>query len=308
MKSLIWTQRILFTALAAVLLAACGGGGGNSGSGTGQLSLFVTDAPVANADKVVVSFTGVTIKPKAGNAIEFQFDEIRQIDLLALRGSLSEILLEPVTVPAGEYEWIRLHVISNNRDYSYILIDDDAKPLRVPSGDQTGLKLVSGFSVPEDGHVAYTIDFDLMKAVTCPPGQQGTCFLRPALRLVPSALSGDLAGSIHRDVIASAQGEREVCFPAVYVYDAEVTQPADVGGPDERAPLTTTVVEVDEVTGLGAYEVGFLPPGYYLPVFTCDADRDDPDVYDNETEIVVRLLEGGVVEVIAGETTVYNFE
>ncbi|MFW5452846.1 DUF4382 domain-containing protein [Thioalkalivibrio sulfidiphilus] len=184
-------------AASALLLTACLGGGEGTSGGTGQLTLSVTDAPVASAEKVVVSFTGVAVKPESGAAIEFLFEEPREIDLLALTGSLHEVLLDGETVPAGRYEWIRLYVISDNNDYSYILRNGIADPLRVPSGDQTGLKLVSGFTVPEDGHAAYTIDFDLMKAVVCPRGQGGTCLLRPALRLVETDLSGAIAGSIH---------------------------------------------------------------------------------------------------------------
>jgi hypothetical protein len=302
------TTRILALVGLALVLGGClGGGGGSSGSGMGSLTLSVTDAPVAEADEVVVSFTGATVKPESGEAVEFEFEEIRTIDLLTLTGSAHEVLLDAESVPAGRYEWIRLHVISDDNTYSYILIDGDPKPLRVPSGDQTGLKLVDGFTVPEDGHAAYTIDFDLTKAVTCPPGLGGTCLLRPAMRLVAMEVSGTLAGTVHPDVIAAAQGLRDACFGAVYVYDADVNVPADVGGPEAREPLTTTVVNIPAPGAPGTYEVGFLPAGFYLPVFTCDQDLDDPDAFDNETEIVVRLLEGDVVEVVSGKTTVYDF-
>ncbi|WP_018953548.1 DUF4382 domain-containing protein [Thioalkalivibrio sulfidiphilus] len=96
-------------AASALLLTACLGGGGGTSGGMGQLTLSVTDAPVASAEKVVVSFTGVAVKPESGAAIEFLFEEPREIDLLALTGSLHEVLLDGETVPAGRYEWIRLY-------------------------------------------------------------------------------------------------------------------------------------------------------------------------------------------------------
>jgi hypothetical protein len=52
--------------------------------------------------------------------------------------------------------------------------------LLVPSGSETGLKLVSGFTVPSNGVVDYTIDFDLRHAITCPTGQSPACILKPA--------------------------------------------------------------------------------------------------------------------------------
>jgi hypothetical protein len=306
-------KRALVLGASALLLSACIGDGG-SGGGTGQLSLSVTDAPVDEADAVVVTFTGVTLKPESGEAVEFDFEEPRQIDLLALTGSDSELLLDAETVPAGRYEWIRLKVLSSrtSADHTYIEIDGAPRPLWVPSGDQTGLKLVSGFTVPVNAHADFTVDFDLRKAVNKPDSAafRDTYFLRPALRLVDNTATGALAGSIHPQVIADAQGEREACFPAVYVYDGNVTEPTDVGGPEDREPVTSTVVSIEtegEQAGYGSYEVGFLTAGHYLPVFTCDADLDDPELYDNETETVVRLLEGDVVEVVAGETTIYDF-
>ena len=82
------------------ILAACGGGGG-SGDGTeapqfGRLTLRITDSPVTEAERVVVQFTGLEIKPRASADTEvFDFDAPRQIDLLALDGDGSEILLVP---------------------------------------------------------------------------------------------------------------------------------------------------------------------------------------------------------------------
>lgn len=302
--------RTLALTMSALVLGGCLSGGGSSGSGTGSLTLSVTDAPVAHAEEVVVSFTGATVKPESGPAVEFYFEETRRIDLLDLTGSVHEVLLDAETVPAGRYEWIRLHVVNgkHNNEDTYIRIDGTAHPLWIPSGDQTGLKLVSGFTVPEDGHAAYTIDFDLSKAVNKPMGKE-EYHLRPAMRLVATELAGALAGSVHPDVIDAERNARQdmACAPAVYVYDGGVTVPADVGGPADREPLTTTVVAIDEISGEGSYEVGFLAAGYYLPVFTCDQDLDDPDVHDNEIETLVRLLEGDVVEVVAGETTIYDF-
>lgn len=301
-------NKSLLLAASALLLSACLGGGSGSSGGTGQLSLSVTDAPVDEAEAVVVSFTGVVLQPQSGERLEIDFDVPRQIDLLQLTGSASEPLLEDVTVPAGGYNWIRLKVLNgeHNNDDTYITIGGSAYPLWIPSGDQRGLQLVSGFDVPLDGHGDFTIDFDLRKAVTKPVGKDHY-HLRPALRLVQTAATGSLTGGVHPDVIAAAQVDRlGACVPAVYVYTADVTVPADLGGPEDRAPVTSTVVEL--VDGDYLYSVGFLPAGDYLPVFTCDADLDDPDVYDNEGEVVVRLLEGDMVIVIAGQTTVYDFE
>jgi hypothetical protein len=137
--------------LAPMLLAL---GGCDDDSGTGKLSLAITDAPVDGATAVVVQFTGVEVKPAEGSARSFTFDAPRQIDLLALTGTDSELLLDEVEVPAGRYNWVRLAVDADEDGVtdSYIDLDDGSRhELEVPSGAETGLKLVSGFRVPAGG-------------------------------------------------------------------------------------------------------------------------------------------------------------
>ena len=86
----------------ALGLGACGGGGG---SDTGRLSLAVTDAPVDEASSVVVQFSGVAFK-RAGAAPELVQNltpSPRQLDLLQYQGGRAALLLDGVTLPAGEY-------------------------------------------------------------------------------------------------------------------------------------------------------------------------------------------------------------
>ncbi|HDP88553.1 MAG TPA: DUF4382 domain-containing protein, partial [Thioalkalivibrio sp.] len=126
-------------------LAACNSG---DGSGTGTMSLQITDAPVDDATSVVVEFTGVTLKPASGEAIDYTFDTPRQIDLLALSGGEAELLLDEAILPAGRYNWLRLHV-NAGRDAtdSYLVLEDGSMPaLYIPSGNESGLKLVNGFT------------------------------------------------------------------------------------------------------------------------------------------------------------------
>jgi len=261
-------------ALALLLLTACGGGSGTSGD-TGRLSLYVTDAPVDSAEKVVVAFTGVQLKPADGEPIRRSVCEndnspgcengMRKIDLLQLTGDESAALLEDEVLPAGRYEWIRLEVLTSqtSAENSFIVIDGTARPLWVPSGDQTGLKLVRGFTVPASGVASFTIDFDLRKSIANPQGPfADTYFLRPALRLVDNSLTGHLKGEVAADLI-----EGEACLGTespgsgiviVYVFEADgatghATEPEDA--------VTSAKVDSENVgddTLLYSYRVGFL--------------------------------------------------
>ncbi|WP_297004468.1 DUF4382 domain-containing protein [Thalassolituus sp. UBA6592] len=83
-------KTLLATLLASpLILAGCGSSSSSSSgdTGTGTVSVAVTDAPVDSATGVVVTFTGVALKPSGGSEIEILFDEPKQIDLLALQAA-----------------------------------------------------------------------------------------------------------------------------------------------------------------------------------------------------------------------------
>ncbi|GAC1623546.1 MAG: DUF4382 domain-containing protein [Nevskia sp.] len=255
------------SAAAGLLLSACGGGG----AGTGSATLGVTDAAVDNATHVVVQFTGVELKPQGGNAVEFDFPAPRQIDLLALNGGGSTTLIQGVTVPSGSYEYVRLKVIAGRTaSDSYIdLTDGTRHALFIPSGNETGLKLVGGFAVPDGGFANFVIDFDLRKSVNDPPGQDGVYILKPVLRIVNSDAVGSIAGTV-----SNARATATGCTPAVYVYAGSNFVPGDEGS--ANAPLTTAAVKLNSTTGAYEYKAAFLPAGAYTVAYTCNAALDDP--------------------------------
>ena len=104
--------KVIVVIIGCSLLLGCGGGGGSDRaiSEDTTISLSITDAPVENVAEVNVQFTGVTVKPQQGDAIEFLFDSPLDIDLLALTGENSMLLLNNETVPGGHYVWLELHV------------------------------------------------------------------------------------------------------------------------------------------------------------------------------------------------------
>ena len=160
-------KRVAGTAAITLLgLAGCGG----SGSGT-MMSLSVADAPVDGAQKVVVVFSGVELTAGSGSPVTINFASPKTIDLLNDSGTASAVLFSQ-PIPPGSYGQIRLLVVADgDPSNSYIVLSDGSMHgLMVPSGTQTGLKLVSGFTVPDSGVVDYTIDFDLRQAIVCQPG------------------------------------------------------------------------------------------------------------------------------------------
>jgi hypothetical protein len=281
----------------ALGVAACSGGGGDSG-GTGQLSLAVTDAPVDDASSVVVQFSGVAFK-RAGSAPEVVRNlapSPRQLDLLQYQGGRAALLLDGATLPAGEYDWVRLMVDNEPgvRDSYVVLRSGEECELRVPSGSESGLKLNRGFTLPADGSVALTIDFDLRKSIHAPPGQRGSAgactqgyLMRPTLRIVDDANVGAIAGHVDADLVT------EECLPKVYVFSGSGITPDDLeeaAGADAD-PLVVASVPVENGSTAYAYRAAFLPPGAYTAAFTCDDDdasADDTLIFAGTQNVTVQ--------------------
>lgn len=280
-------------------LAACGGSG--SASGTGTLNLAVTDTPVEGASQVVVAFTGVDLMGPAGQTHVTLASE-QSIDLLTLQGNASSTLLDGTAVAAGDYQWLRLDVDEAN---SFVIATGGGKfPLKVPSGSQSGLKLVSGFTVAQGGTADFVVDFDLRKSLTLDnSGGSATYTLKPALRLIDMQQVGSVSGTVAATLgIGGTLITATNCRPAVYVYSGSgvIPQGYDVSVSGGTAPLTSAEVTLDSMSGDYSYEVGFLAPGTYTLAVTCAAA-------DAAGQATLAFSAAKIVTVTADTTTTVNF-
>lgn len=298
----------IFTVLS---LYGCGGSSDSAmdGSGTGFVSILVTDAPVDYVDEVWVQFTGVELKPQDGSPVEFIFDEPRNIDLLTLTGGTTESLLPMTTVDVGPYEWIRLMVNAEFDEVmdSYAITNTgDMVELAVPSGSQSGLKLVSGFTITQNQSTNLVVDWDLRQALVAPPGRPGM-FLRPALRVTDTAVYGTLFGTVDATLVEDTENctnnPAENTGSAVYLYEGSVATPGDIG--DATTPPFTTATVIQENGGPYAYSFHYLTVGTYTAAFTCQASDDVPDADDAEENVVFAATEE--VTVNEGPNNELNF-
>lgn len=260
----------LFVAMAAVSFTGCG-----SDEKKSSFSLDITDAPVDSATAVVVQFTGVSLKPSNGEAIEFDFAAPKTINLLELQEGNTEPLLSNEEISAGSYDWIRLKVNAENMVIdSYIELEDGTQhSLYVPSGAQTGLKLNRGFNVAVGQSTNFTIDFDLRKSIVDPQSAGKDYFLKPSLRVVDNTEIGQIEG-----VVGSQTMESGDCLAnggVVYVYEGLDVVADDVGSQTE--PLISANVNYDSALNQYDYVVPFLAPGDFTVALTCDAVNDTPE-------------------------------
>jgi hypothetical protein len=329
------TARIPVATALLLSLAACGGGSDGSGKGadTGVLKLGITDSPVDGAEAVVVQFTGVELKPREGAPFSIDFSSNgapapRTIELLSLQGGKRAVLLDGATVPAGEYEWMRLKIVPDpTATLSYVRIAGQQCEMRIPSGAETGLKLIRGFTVGVGTTTDMTIDFDVRKSLVAPPGQRSSLqqctqgyLLKPVLRVADMLEVGTVSGRVDAALMAN----RACAAPesnnagVVYLFGPYGTEPAPV--PDDLDGLATdgadaiATANVDKATF--QYTIGFVPMGRYVVAYTCD--RDDPTV-DADTDQAATpppAVDEGVnfappagvaIVVSAGQTTTADF-
>src|SRR4051812_12559846 len=134
-----------------------------------RVHLLLTDAPLGDAEvmRVLVTFTRVDVYSEVTGAWEQVIDygpSGRTFDLLTLRDGNTEEL-GAFQLPPGTYDQVRLELNANNQ----IEVDEGAGPellpLTVPSGEQTGIKLVHDFTVDGEGATEIVVDFDAEKSV-----------------------------------------------------------------------------------------------------------------------------------------------
>lgn len=284
-------SRMIVVATSTALFAACSGSDGGGGQAqTGFLKVGITDAPVDMADAVVVKFTGVELKPQGGPAFSIDFATPKSLDLIQLQGEDRALLLDGEEILAGEYEWMRLKVEAdpNVAGDSYLQLAENGAEceMRIPSGDQTGLKLIRGFTIGAGTTTDFTIDFDLRKSIVAPPGQTtivDTCdnqafLLKPVLRIVDNLEVGTIAGDVDPNLIATqCAGSDQDPYPGnVYLFGpiptGEDVAPDDYDGivddPNGDDALTSAMVDPDTFR----YTIGFVPAGNYRVAYTCDLD------------------------------------
>ena len=298
-------SRFGLLAVAAITLAGCGSSGSDTpDEGMGVLNLSVSDGGI-EAAKVCIKFDGVQLKKadeEAPMPVE-DFEGLVTVNLLANQGANSQLIWSD-QVPAGNYEWIRLIVDASRGndagsadsnptdpkciadDGSYVVTKTGKLfSLFIPSGEQSGLKLIKDITIPVNSSGSYTAEWDLGKSFIAPPGLDPDAIMKPVVKLVRNNEVGTLNGTVADELVDPALADPAVCdlesdiAPSVYVYDDDEDRENPVNGDDRSIePVATGLVD-QEMQGMPyTYEIGFLLRGNYEVAFTCDGQTFMPEV------------------------------
>jgi hypothetical protein len=116
--------------------------------------------------------------------------EQRTFDLMELVNGVF-VTLGEIELEAGTYTQVRVMIES-----ATLVVDGEPQTLIIPSGAQTGLKLVGGFKIDPGVINEFTLDFDVAKSLHEAPPGSGRYILRPTIRLVRTTLSGTISGTV----------------------------------------------------------------------------------------------------------------
>lgn len=261
---------IVFLFFASTIIFACGGGSGSSipisSGGVGTLSLSLTDEMSNSHQAIYVTLEDVQVHAKKnGNGNNSWFSVStpnlpKTFNLYELiNGVREEIGIADLAV--GSYTQMRLmignspdngiNILSEAHPYANYVIDSDGmyQELKIPSGVQSGYKIVHGFTISPDQTTELTLDFLADKSVVV--GGNGNWHIQPTVKVDNTPEQSIIRGWITSDGTNGVQG----ALVSVQKYNGDL-----LDYKDEVTIQTSTITDQD---GYFAIFVSPLSDGEY---------------------------------------------
>ena len=319
---------ILSLFITTAFLFACDGGGGGSDGGTGTLAVSLTDSACSTYKAIYVTIDEVQVNKNDGSSNgnsgwQTVATPMKTYNLYSLVNGVTEVLGEE-DLAAGTYHQIRLIIgkqaeSENNINgdphpaANYVLFNDDDDTyeiLKIPSGFQTGVKLVHNFEVAADSYVELLLDFEACKSVVETGG--GKYILKPTIKVieplnktevygkvtdsdtgaaivhasVSAQISDGLSASIARSTVTSdvagEEGEYSLLLSPDQTYHVVVYSDEEVDDNGDQKLYTPTCEQITEPKqvleqnfSLAKSSIGTISG---VVTFSGDIDTNDPPV------------------------------
>ena len=193
--------RLLTSMVLAILVGLLMGCKDDEVAGTGQLKMYLVDAP-ASYDSVVVVVKEVSVHSEAQGWIVVN-NTTRSFDLLQLTNGARAVLGE-VTLEAGTYTQVRLLLETG----SYLVVNGVRHDLTVSSGFETGVKLTHQFRIDANFVYELYLDFDANRSVILTGA--GEYKMKPTIRVTAVNTTGTISGTVlpptHLAVVTAISG------------------------------------------------------------------------------------------------------
>lgn len=252
-------RRCAASLLGLFALTACSD---SSGTGTGLLTVRLTDAPFPFSDVTSVKVFVVRVDAKRAVVGDDEVADENHLDgwttvatpnalinLLDLDGKTTN--LGATTLATGNYQSFRL--VLNTDKSAITLTDGSTPPISFPSAGHSGIKVIldKPIQLTENGSVM-TLDFDIGRSFVMRGNKTSNGFnFKPVIHAVAQDITGSVSGSVHAN---SATGA------AVPNATVEVLTAASLLNDADPAHL----VRSTSTDANGNFRIAFLLPGTYV--------------------------------------------
>ena len=246
--------------LSALAFAACSD---SSGTGTGLLTVRLTDAPFPFSDVASVDVYVVRVDAKTAATSDNEANDASHMDgwtTIATPNTLINLLdlgagkttnLGATTLATGNYQSFRLVL---DTDKSSITLKDGTKPaIKFPSAGQSGIKVIldSPIQLTANGSVM-TLDFDIGGSFVMRGNDARNGFIfKPVIHAVAQDITGSVSGSVRATSATGAavpNATVEVLTAGSLLTDSDPTH----------------VVRTTSTDTNGNFRIAFLLPGTYV--------------------------------------------
>jgi hypothetical protein len=240
----------------------------------GTISVSITDSPfdIDLVESALVTITALRIREAGGGdtaEVYTLMEDTVTVDLMKLRNGKIEELAE-TDIPAGSYDLIT--IITS--EAKLILKDGDEFSLKIPGGEETGIKVKIAPAIAVEGAISseLLLDFDLsrsfvMKGNVNKPGKINGFNFKPVVRAVNLSTAGRVEGKVTDTKL------NKLVSASVYI-------------------MKDTVIVSAFTDTLGMYVIPGIPAGTYK-------------MYAKKEKYDSLVFEG--VKVLGGSSTIRNF-
>lgn len=275
---------LLFTIVAISLatLAACGGSSGSTDesiSKTGTLSVAMVDATTDEYKAVYVTVARVDVHrgdntDGSWKTVAEPYGTYNLLDLInGVRAELGQGLLS-----VGNYTQLRMiiadapdegvNLLNRAHPYANYIItadDEEIKLDKIPSGAQTGIKIVGGFDINENQTTELILDFDAHRSIVRAGVKEKNIkyLLKPTIKILETREAAIVAGAV-TDTLAGALGPNPLQGTTISAQTTDLL--AD--DPKNQVVITTGTISNDR----GEYAMFLAPGTYNLVAYKADHD------------------------------------
>ena len=281
MKLSIKYSVLLFLLFFIFLLCSCSSGGSDTDGAppaaatTGTLAIELTDAATNAYNAVYVTIHEVAVCADASVDDDGAWLTVATPDatynLLELVNGVRE-QLGITELDAGHYEQLRIvlgtepdgqsNMLDDAHPFAHYIIDsgNNVHELKVPSGVESGIKLVNGFDIVGGQTTELILDFDALDSIV-KAGSSGNWLLKPVIKVIGTTIA-TITG-----IVTDFTGENPVegALVSAQIYDSEVLED------EAQNAVMVQAATITDATGayrlavepgtyaIGAYMDGFVP-------------------------------------------------